>query len=318
MEGHILLTRGSIGPRKTVRDVIAWIINSQLRASQVDPKDPARTDRVSASIAIHVSWTDTNGNVSSVEAKTITICRAGATIELGHVLNPPQEITISETRGVKDVMARVLGVVGKELERRIYNVVFVGPEVQFWDRQLPGENDSETIHTKAYLECGSCSQRAIVSLSEIEFEVLTVNRLTHRLCETCGSWTAWGFPDVDASPEQQNEPSNEHVAEHVEEPPRVENRRKKLRIRVRFLACLRRVGGQEEVVHVEDASGAGFRFVSNQEYREGSEISAAMPYSTNATNVFVPARVVWRREASGAARFEYGVIYRRKPKSGRW
>jgi hypothetical protein len=37
----------------------------------------------------------------------------------------------------------------------------------------------------------------------------------------------------------------------------------------------------------------------------------AMPYTHNASNVFVPARVMWRRELGRMKKFEYGVAYGR-------
>ena len=78
-------------------------------------------------------------------------------------------------------------------------------------------------------------------------------------------------------------------------------------------ACVRHAGLVDEVVRVKDASRGGFCFVSPRYHPDGAYIRVAMPYTPNASNVFVTARVVWRREIPRMKRYEYGVKYASLP-----
>ena len=273
-----------------------------------------RIDSISASIPIHVSWTDRNGKSLSSDARTVSISRAGATIVLAQKLDPPQEIRIRDVGASKESCARVLGVVGGDFEWRIYGVVFVDAAADFWGKELPANLPVETARPKVCLECASCSRRAIVSLNAIEDEVLKVRQLTNRMCETCAAWTVWSFADYDASPERDNDVpiSQPDVQQEAQESGA--NRRKQVRIQTKANACVRYRGVKEEVVRVKDASRGGFRFVSEHYYVVGFAIEVAMPYTANAANIFVPARIMWRREVKRLDRLEYGVAYTQTPK----
>jgi len=273
-----------------------------------------KTDSISASIPVHVSWTDRNGKSLSSDARTVSISRAGATIVLAQKLDPPQEIRIRDVEASKESCARVLGVVGGDFEWRIYGVVFVDAAADFWGKELPSTLAQESGRPKVCLECASCSRRAIVSLNDIEDEVLKTRQLTNRMCETCAAWTVWSFADYDVSPERNND---EPIAKPEMQPEAQEsgaNRRKQVRIQTKANACVRYRGVKEEVVRVKDASRGGFRFVSEHYYVVGFAIEVAMPYTANAANIFVPARIMWRREVKRLDRLEYGVAYTQAPK----
>ncbi len=275
-----------------------------------------RMDSISASIPIHVSWTDRNGKSLSSDARTVSISRAGATIVLAQKLDPPQEIRIRDVEASRESCARVLGVVGGDFEWRIYGVVFVDAAADFWGKELPPDLPAETGRPKVCLECASCSRRAIVSLNDIEDEVLKVRQLTNRMCETCATWTVWSFADYDASPERDNEvrTAKSEVQEEAQAQESGANKRKQVRIQTKANACVRYRGVKEEVVRVKDASRGGFRFVSEHYYDVGFAIDVAMPYTVNAANIFVPARIMWRREIKRLDRLEYGVAYTQAPK----
>ena len=273
-----------------------------------------RTDSISASIPVHVSWTDRNGKSLSSEARTVSISRAGATIVLAQKLDPPQEIRIRDVEASRESCARVLGVVGGDFEWRIYGIVFVDAAADFWVNELPSDPPEEARRPKVCLECASCSRRAIVSLHDIEDEVLKVRQLTNRMCDTCATWTVWSFADYDASLERDNEvPIAKPDVEQAPQPSGA-NRRKQVRIQTKANACVRYRGVKEEVVRVKDASRGGFRFVSAHYYVVGFAIDVAMPYTANAANIFVPARIMWRREVKRLDRLEYGVAYTQAPK----
>ena len=75
----------------------------------------------------------------------------------------------------------------------------------------------------------------------------------------------------------------------------------------KFRACIRRPGYLDEVVHVENVSCDGFRFLSPKNYREGMDIEVAIPYAPDVANIFVAARVTRFREIPRRKKTEYGV-----------
>lgn len=90
---------------------------------------------------------------------------------------------------------------------------------------------------------------------------------------------------------------------------RTRNERKHARIAVKMIACIRRPGLGEEVVHVENVSRAGFLFMSVQIYEKGSLVEVAAPYTPGEANVFVTARIVRYQEQREKKLRKYGVEY---------
>src|SRR5437879_12785916 len=73
----------------------------------------------------------------------------------------------------------------------------------------------------------------------------------------------------------------------------VENRRKHVRTKVNFKACVRSYTFGEDIVTCEDMSRGGLCFKSRKEYTAKTEIEIAAPYSPGAHAIFVRARIVY-------------------------
>jgi len=91
----------------------------------------------------------------------------------------------------------------------------------------------------------------------------------------------------------------------------LDNRRKHPRTKVSYKACIRRSGLSEDVVTCEDMSKGGISFKSRKRYFEGADIEIAVPYSTGANAIFVPATIVWVVEVTKDKQYKCGVTYRR-------
>jgi len=276
----------------------------------VDAKSPAGTVRGSASIPIHVSWTARSGEHECAEARIIKITRFGATIELASILNPSQEIMICRDVGGKETAARVVDLIEKESNWHTYRVMFTELAPRSWEDQTPPAADSGSSQQKVFLECASCLSRAQVILNEIQAEVFAARGLVMLFCKKCHSLTVWALAAHDVSPgpirRSGKEPARARAAA-----PRTANRRKHSRVHSMAMACVRYSGVTEEVVRVMDASRGGFRFVSSLYYTKGSNIMVAVPFMRDSPNIFVPAKIMWRRELQRLEKREYGVAYQR-------
>lgn len=85
------------------------------------------------------------------------------------------------------------------------------------------------------------------------------------------------------------------------------NRRRDVRTRVNFSACVRR-DGTEEIVLCANLSRRGFAFRSRKHYPVGGEIEAAVPFYPGTPPSFVTASV---RHVAALPNntFQYGVMY---------
>jgi hypothetical protein len=88
---------------------------------------------------------------------------------------------------------------------------------------------------------------------------------------------------------------------------RTANRRRDVRTRVSFTACIRQ-DGAEEIVECGNVSKSGFSFRSRKAYVAGSEIDAALPYYTGSQPVFVAA-LIRHGLVLPNNNFHYGVMY---------
>ncbi len=91
------------------------------------------------------------------------------------------------------------------------------------------------------------------------------------------------------------------------------NRRKHMRIRVNFSACLRLANGDEEVVECENVSKGGLCFHSVRKYSQDSLLDIAAPYSPGEPALFVPAQIRRVESLPGTEVFRYGIEYLKAP-----
>ena len=99
----------------------------------------------------------------------------------------------------------------------------------------------------------------------------------------------------------------------VADPPRV-NRRKHVRTKVNFSACVRHPDRGDDIVVCEDMSRGGLRFKSKKTYYERSLIEIAAPYTPGQTPIFIPAQIVSAQEIPSEKLFRYGIAYLQLPK----
>jgi hypothetical protein len=87
------------------------------------------------------------------------------------------------------------------------------------------------------------------------------------------------------------------------------NKRRNVRIRVSFSACVRHPAHADEVVECENVSKGGVCFHSLQQYPLDSFIEVAAPFSPGEAALFVPGQIKRVEPLSGGLIFRYGVEY---------
>ena len=303
-----------------------------------------RSSRIPKEIAILLVGSDMEGKVFSERAKTVLLSRHGAGIVSKKVRSAEQELILRRLDTDKEAEVRVVGQLGAHGESYTYGVAFLNPEVDLWDIQFPPMTESERKESRVLLQCSSCKSCETVQHSDLESDVYLVNEGIVRFCQSCGTSTFWkrAIEEIDepargrfepfetgprwepevadapdpaptsAEPEPASVPKSEGIpVQEAELKPaaRPENRRKHVRTKANFQACIRSFMFGEDIVTCEDISRGGLRFKSQKKYLVLSEIEVAAPYSPGALAIFVQAQIVHVEELKQEKRFRCGIRY---------
>jgi hypothetical protein len=295
-----------------------------------------RSSRIPKEIAILLVGSDMEGKVFSEKAKTVLLSRHGAGIVSKNVLSAEQELILRRLDTDKEAEVRVVGQLGAHGESYTYGVAFLNPEVDLWEVQFPPMTETERKESRVLLQCSGCKTCETVQHSDLESDVYRVNEGIVRFCEGCGTSTFWkrAVEEMDEPAPQEFEPFEPEQSWEPEvtvaltpllapEPPppgpvrepepkpaaRPENKRKHVRAKANFKACIRSFMFGEDIVACEDISRGGMRFKSRKQYLPNAEIEVAVPYSPGAHAIFVPAQIVRVEELKQERRFRCGVRY---------
>jgi PilZ domain len=296
------------------------------------PEGVRRSSRIPREIAILLVGSDMEGKMFSEQTKTVLLSRHGAGIVSQYVLSAEQELILRRLDTDKEAEIRVVGQLGSHGDSHTYGVAFLDPEIDLWGIKFPGITDSEKQANRVLLQCSSCKTREMVEQSDLESDVYLVNEGIVRSCKKCGSSTFWKRASEDAGgqplpletgpresarsseSEESVEPEPLEAEPSQPEPAlqpavRPENRRKHVRTRVNFKACVRSFAFGDDIVTCEDMSRGGLCFKSRKEYVAKTDIEVAAPYSPGTQSIFVRAQIVHVEELQQERRFRCGVSY---------
>jgi hypothetical protein len=284
------------------------------------PEGLRRSTRIPKQIAILLTGSDTEGKVFVEETNTVVLSRHGAGIVSKQRLYPEQELNLRRLDTHKEADVRVVGQIGSQLDTYTYGLAFLDPNIELWGIEFPPLTESEKQTRQLVLECNSCRCRETVDQSDLESDVLVINEGIVRYCKRCGNSTVWKRASAAAdnkpvSPEPARKPlpstsaTPAPVAATPKPSGRPENRRKHVRTRVNFKACVRQSALDEDIVTCEDISRGGLRFKSRRRYLQGAKIEIAVPYSPGSPSIFVPAQIVHVQELPAEKLFQCGVAY---------
>jgi PilZ domain len=276
-----------------------------------------RSDRVSLILLLEASGTDINGQEFAEPASTMQINRTGAVILLNRDLRPDQQIVIrrkAASEAHRQSKVRVVGQFGLQKEGYVYGIEILEPESDVWGIEFPPIAESEEAVARMLLECTYCRGREVVYLNELELRGFETTRGIARHCKTCSVPSIW----TQAPHEDEKKLASRAArgrrgqAGAGEVPASGEQReRQRIRMKTRLTSCIRQTNEDDELAVCEDISPVGMCFRSKRRYEAGTEINVAVPYSPEAANIFLPARVVYCEEMPKAGLFRHGVEYRR-------
>jgi hypothetical protein len=284
-----------------------------------------RSGRIAKEVPIVLIGTDERGRVFSENTTTVVLSRHGAGLFSWSRFTPDEMIVVRLESSGREAQARLIGCIGETERGRVYGVEFLDPSLDFWEIEFP---PPETFYTVplVWLECSTCHQRRQVEQSEVETDVFLATDEVFRSCEHCGLTTSWHKASDQPSLEeatggdgakreqkvleagaQPASPSGTVPAKTTDAAPK--NRRKHLRLKVSFNACVRYRNLKEEIVECENVSKGGLCFRASAQYPQGAQIEVAAPYEKDQQAIFVPAQIRYVEEVPEFKQRRYRVAY---------
>ena len=273
-----------------------------------------RTDRVSLTLLLEATGRDVNGKEFKEAARTLLINRTGAVIVLNRELQAEHQIHLrrlapAEVHREADV--RVVGQFGRQKDGFLYGVEILDDQKDLWGIEFPPIADSAEAVARMLLECSYCRNREVAYLNNIELQAFEANRGIARHCKTCGVPSIWVQAPHEDEKKIAARTARVRRASEPEPPDAEQRERTRLRLKTRLTACVRQADADDELAVCEDISPIGMCFRSKRRYDINTPVEVAVPYSPDAANIFLPARIVYSEEMPKAGLFRHGTEYRR-------
>ncbi|HXZ12226.1 MAG TPA: PilZ domain-containing protein [Candidatus Sulfotelmatobacter sp.] len=275
-----------------------------------------RTDRVSLTLLLEASGKDAFGSDFKEPARTMLINRSGAVIVLDRELKPDQTIHVrrqapAEANRQGDV--RIVGQFGRQKEGFLYGIEILDLENDLWGIEFPPIATSEEAVARMLLECSYCRAREVAYLNELELRGFETNRGIARHCKACGVPSIWTQAPHEDEKKLASRAARRRAADAKDETPPEDDKRQRqrLRLKTRLTACIRQAGADDELAVCEDISPIGMCFRSKRRFDTDAAVEVAVPYSPDAANIFLPARIIYSEEMPKAGLFRHGTEYRK-------
>jgi hypothetical protein len=273
-----------------------------------------RSDRVSLTLLLEVSGKDSFGKEFKAPARTLLINQGGAVIVLDRDLNAEQQVhlrrqAVNESHRAADV--RVVGKFGREKDGHLYGIEILDANNDLWGVEFPPIPGSEEAVARMLLECSYCRSREVVYLNELDLRGFETNRGIARHCRACGVPSIWTQAPHEDEKKLSSRSRGRRGEDGKEELPEGGEKRERTRMRLktRLTACVRQAGADDELAVCEDISPIGMCFRSKRRYDSQSLIRVAVPYSPDAANIFLPARIIYSEQMPKAGLFRHGTEY---------
>jgi hypothetical protein len=280
------------------------------------PPGVRRSDRITLTLLLEASGRDIYGQEFKDASRTLLINRHGAVIVLDRELAAEQHIHVrrrAPTEVHREGEVRIVGQFGRQKDGYVYGIEILGDD-DLWGVEFPPLPLSSEAVARMLLECNYCRSREVVYLNEVELQGFETNRGIARHCKACGIPSIWTqAPHEDEKKMAARAARARKAAESIAgAKPKTEQReRQRLRLKTRLTACIRQANADDELAVCEDISAIGMCFRSKRRYEADAAVEVAVPYSPDAANIFLPARIVYSEAMPKAGLFRHGTEYRK-------
>lgn len=259
------------------------------------------------SIPVTVRGVDEKGKPFETTARTVTLNRHGARLQISRLLKPGQTVVLSNQSNHAEAEFRVVGPTSPPVDHLgEWGVECLHVDKNIWDIEFPPTSEDSDAHI--LLACRNCQSLSLHSLSLVEVEVLETAGLLTKPCLRCADSTPWGYSQ--RAFEVETKAYQAAVSEATGGLPTLgAERRRSLRKPAQLPVRIRDYFGEMEVAQTENISQEGFCFTSSRKYLIGQGIVAICPFEAGNEKPEVRARIVRTERGSDRERHEYGVRY---------
>jgi hypothetical protein len=250
--------------------------------------------RVGMAYPIKLVGTDEDGEKFSESSMTQFVMRDGITAVSSHRLAAGSQVRVILAYE-RSVVGQVVGQTGLTKSGNVYAISVIGDPSVLWGINFPDLSERDRLELNCVLGCSQCKAKAIVQLTAVEHELLSMSERVARHCTTCKGISVWKrvLNSLDPATAAQQK--------------KVANRRRNSRVSVKLWGYIVE-GGNEDSVPIIDMSRSGIRFRSTTKYEAEQVVQVAVAYMAGTANIFVPGKIVWR-SGDGNAEFEYGLRF---------
>jgi hypothetical protein len=258
------------------------------------------------SIPLTVVGVGEHGQPFEASARTITLNRHGARIQVARLLRPGQTIRVTNENNHAETDFRVVGPTSAPLDQTgEWGIEGVRLQENIWDIQFPpGGEDSDAL---VLLSCRECHLLSLQSLSLVEVDVLETAGLLTKPCVHCGELSAWGYPQRSFEEEVKTYQAALRAAPH-QAPALTLNRRRADRKTSQYPVRIRDYYGGTEITQTENVSPEGFCFMSPRKYLVGQCVMVTCPFDGADAKPEVRGRIVRTDVGPNGVRHIYGVF----------
>lgn len=271
-----------------------------------------RSDRLLLTIPLRIHGTDSRGVAFKEDARTVTLNRQGARIQVSHPLRSGQTVRLVNLVSHHEADFRVVGPTAPPSEKGgEWGVECLDSKENIWGIQFPPPVGGKGVESKALLECRKCHTVALMPVSLVEVEVLQTAGILSRHCQSCDNVSPWGYAEKQVA--MEGPPGEAAMVAEAQAEARAAvtgaDSRRHRRVALQLPVLVRDYYGGAEITKSENVSKGGFCFASEKNHMVGEGVLVVCPYSTSTQSIEVPARIVRRREIEGTNRKIYGVRY---------
>ncbi len=275
-------------------------------------EEKRRSDRLMLTVPLEVRGTDLRGKEFRDDARTVTLNRHGARIQIKRPLARGQVLLLTNLVGRRGTEFRVVGPLSPITERGgEWGVECCNPAENIWGIQFPPFADGNAAESNALLECRTCHTVVLMRLSLVEVEVLQTSGILSKDCPSCGKVAPWGYAEKQVAmggPAEEAAMMAEAQATAREGASGIDQRKHR-RVSLQLPALVRDYYGGAEITKTENVSKGGFCFASAKNYHVGEGVVVVCPYNSAGENIETRARIVRSRVVEGTNRKVYGVRY---------
>jgi hypothetical protein len=265
-------------------------------------------------IPLRVHGTDPTDKPFKVDARTTSINRHGARIQISHPLFSDQVVRLVNVITNRETDFRVVGPTSPPTDKAAeWGLQCVNPKEDIWGIHFPPRVEGEDPDSVGLVECHKCHTVTLMRLSVVEAEVLETSGILQKRCDTCETVTSWRYTEKQVAmgpvPDAAAAAATAESQTPAEPAPTGADRRQYRRVSMRLPVRIRDYYGGAEITKSEDVSKGGLSFVNNKSYHLGQGIMVSCPYNPSTENIEVHAQIVRRREMAEINSKVYGVKY---------